>query len=62
MATVKQHKPGTPVTITRRNGETLAGKVVTTEDKRNGRWITVRTGDKKNSVDYTVRDSQVVKR
>ena len=62
MATVKQHKPGTPVTVTRRNGETVDGKVVSTEDKVNGRWITVNTGDKKNPVNVVARDSQVSKR
>lgn len=39
--TLKPLTPGVKVRVTRRNGEVETGKVHSTEDRVNGRWITV---------------------
>jgi hypothetical protein len=55
----KPLKVGNQVEVTRRNGETALGRVHLVEDKPNGRWVTVNTGDKKKPVLVTARVSQV---
>jgi hypothetical protein len=56
----KVSKVGAKVTVTRRNGEKVNGKVVSVEDRRNGRWVTVNVAEpRKPAVHAVVRESQL---
>jgi hypothetical protein len=48
-------KAGKKVQFVRRNGENATGVIVSSESKKNGLWVTVNTGTKKEPDNTVVR-------